>query len=99
MTALCASVVFRYRAIVRRLGALMKWAIVSYAASNAAVIARDALDWPRCTFSYVGASNSYRASSSRGGWVLAALFVTIRPVSGKRKCSRIASTSSPGVVI
>ena len=57
MTALIASVVFRYNAILARLGAPMNCAIVSYDCSNSAVIACEALDWPRCTFSYPGASD------------------------------------------
>ena len=51
MTELSASVALRYTATFSRLGALMNWAIVSNDASNCVVIACDASDWPRCTFS------------------------------------------------
>src|SRR3954469_9097814 len=54
----------------------------------------DADDWPRWTFSYPGTRRRYRSISSRGGWVLAALFSTSRPVPGKSKCSRMARTSN-----
>jgi hypothetical protein len=94
MTALMASVALRYNAMLVGPGAPMNRAIASYAASNSAVISREALDCPRWTFSYPGASDSYSASSSRGGWVLAALFVTIRPSRGNAKCPRMAWTSS-----
>ena len=64
----------------RRLGAFSQPAIVSKDSSNSSVVRFDALDWPRCTFSYDGTRLRYRSSSWRGGWVLAALFVTIRPL-------------------
>ena len=94
MTALMASVVFRYSAMLARPGALMNCAISSNERSKSAVVASEALDCPRWTFSYRGASEAYSASSSRGGWVLAALFVTIRPSAGNAKCLRMAWTST-----
>ena len=94
MTALMASVVFLYCAMLARPGAPMNCAIVSYDSSNSAVIACEAEDCPRWTFSYPGASDASSATSSRGGWVLAALFVTIRPSCGNVKCLRIARTST-----
>src|SRR5215469_13210865 len=85
--------------MLARPGAPMNRATVSKDSSNSAVICWEAVDCPRCTFSYPGASDRYRASSSRGGWVLAALFVAIRPASPNVKCLRIARTSSePGVM-
>src|SRR5689334_9043184 len=94
MTALMASVVLRYRAMQARPGAPTNAAIVSYASSNRAVISREARDCPRWTLSYPGPSVRYSSSSSRGGWVLAALFVGARPISGNVKCRRIRRTSS-----
>ena len=85
MTALMASVVFRYSAMLARPGALMNCAISSNERSKSAVVASEALDCPRWTFSYRGASETYNASSLRGGWVLAALFVTIRPSRAERE--------------
>ncbi len=51
MTALMASVAFRYSAMLARPGAPMNRAIVSKDSSNRAVMAADALDCPRWTFS------------------------------------------------
>ena len=51
ITALMASVVFRYCAMLARPGAPMNRAIVSKDSSNRVVIAADALDCPRWTFS------------------------------------------------
>ena len=51
MTALMASVVLRYVAMLRRLGALSQVAMVSKDSSNSAVSWREAADWPRCTLS------------------------------------------------
>ena len=51
ITALIASVVLRYVAMLRRLGALSQAAMVSYDASNRSVVRREAIDWPRWTFS------------------------------------------------
>ena len=90
ITALMASVVLRYSAMLARPGAPRNCAIVSYDCSNSAVICCEAVDCPRCTFSYPGESEAYSPSSSRGGWVLAALLVTIRPSPGNVKWSRMA---------
>ena len=60
---------------------------------NEADSAAEAVDCPRWTFSYSGPSAWYRASSSRGGCVLAALFSAIRPRPGNEKCLRTARTS------
>jgi hypothetical protein len=52
MTALMASVVLRYSAMLARPGAPMNCAIVSYDSSNSLVICCEAEDCPRWTFSY-----------------------------------------------
>ena len=44
MTTLCASVVFLVMTMFERDGALMNWAMVSYAASNSAVVNCEAID-------------------------------------------------------
>jgi len=56
MTVLCASVTLRTSTMLLRLRAPTKRAMSSYAASKSLVVCCDALDCPRCTFSYCGAS-------------------------------------------
>ena len=71
-----------------------KRAMSSLAASKRRVVHCEALDCPRCTFSYCGASAPCSSSSSRGGCVLAASLVAIRPAPGNTKCLRMTWTSN-----
>ena len=85
MTALMASVVLRYIAMLRRLGASRTARSCRRTPRTARSSACEALDWPRCTFSYVA------TSSGRGRAARAAAGCSPRCSSPPGRCGRSRS--------